>query len=73
MKRFYSWYDKYESTETCMLEDLLKNNKLEYIHINTYKDKNIVKTMTISSNIDNIRYFYVKNNNDRVEIILDIS
>ena len=72
MKRFYSWNDEDESTETCMLEDFLKNNKLEYIYINTYKDKNIVKTMTISSNIDNIRYFYVYNN-DRAEIILDIS
>ena len=72
MKRFYSYNDKYERNKACMLEDIFKNNKLEYIYINTYTDKNIVKTMTISSNIDNIRYFYVYNYG-RVEITLDIS
>ena len=47
--RFYSFDDKYESNKSCMLEDLFKNNKLEYLDI--YKGNNIVKSITISSNI----------------------
>ena len=54
-----------------MLEDLFKNNKLEYIDI--YKGNNIVKSMTISTNIQNLRFFYIDNNNDRLDITLDIS
>ena len=54
-----------------MLEDLFKNNKLEYVDI--YKGNNIVKSMTISSNIQNLRFFNIDNNKDREDITLDIS
>ena len=70
LKRIYSYNDKYESNESCMLEDLFKNNKLEYVDI--YKGNNIVKSMTISTNIQNLRFFYI-NNKYRVDITLDIS
>ena len=56
-----------------MLEDLFKNNKLEYIHISTDNQKNIVKLMTISFNIENLRFFYINNGENRVDITLDIS
>ena len=41
MKRFGSDEGIYEYSESCMLEDLLKNNKLRYIDIHTYKYQNI--------------------------------
>ena len=69
-KRFYSEYDKYESDESCMLEDLFKNNKLEYVHI--YRGDNIVKSMIISFNIQNLRYLYIDIYNE-VDITLDIT
>ena len=31
--RFYSIDDNYDSNKSCMLEELFKNNKLEYVHI----------------------------------------
>ena len=54
-----------------MLQDLFNNNKLEYIHAN-YRN-NIASSMTISSNIENLRFFYVNNGVNRVDITLDIS
>ena len=57
-----------------MLEDMFKNNKLEYVNIRTNNNNNnIVKSMTISKNILNLRYFYIDNDKDRVVITLDIS
>ena len=56
-----------------MLEDLFKNNKLEYIFIKTYKFINIVNSMTLSSNIENLRYFNVIYYNGKVDITLNIS
>ena len=55
-----------------MLEDLLQNNKLEYINIDTYRSINIIKAMTISTNIQNMRYFFI-DNSSRLDITLDIS
>ena len=54
-----------------MLEDLFKNNKFEYVDI--YKGTNIVKSMTISYNIENLRYFNVINYKYREDITLDIT
>ena len=55
-----------------MIEDLFKNNKLEYIHILTSQEYNIVKSMTISFNIQNLRYLYIYIC-DRVDLTLDIT
>ena len=55
-----------------MLEVMFKTNKLEHLHIYTEENKNIVSSMTISSKIEYLRYFYIINN-DRVDITLDIS
>lgn len=54
-----------------MLEDLLKHNKLEFVHI--FHGKNIVKSMTMSLNIENLRYFYVNICDDKADITLDIT
>ena len=57
-----------------MLEDLLKNNKPEYVHIHKgTNDENIVKPMIVSSNMENLRYFYVDRGYYRAEITLDIT
>ena len=57
LKRIYSEYDKYESTDNCLIEDLFKNNKLEYIYVHNWKSNtNIVKSMALSHNIENLRY-----------------
>ena len=34
--RFCSIDDNYDSNKSCMLEELFKNNKFEYIHINKF-------------------------------------
>ena len=56
-----------------MLEDIMNNNNLEYIYIVTEKDYNIVKSMKILRNIENIRYLYVYTDEVRIGITLDIS
>ena len=56
-----------------MLEDLFKNNNLEYFHIVTYNNKNIIKSISISTNIEKLRYFYIKNKSSRIDITLDIT
>ena len=56
-----------------MLECLFKNNKLEYIHIDTYDNKNIIKSIAKSTNIEKLRYFYIKNKSSRIDITLDIT
>ena len=39
IKRIYSLYDNYDNERCCLIEDLFKNNKLEYVYI--YNRKNI--------------------------------
>ena len=57
-----------------MLEDLMKNIKLDYVQIEKGRfGNNIVKPMIISTNIENLRYFHIYNDKDRVDITLDIS
>ena len=56
-----------------MLEELFKLNKLEYVHINTRKYKNIILDLTLNNNIKNLRYFYVYIDDIRYEVTLDIS
>ena len=55
-----------------MLEDLFSNNQLEYVHIKTWINANMVRPTTFSYNIKNLRYFYIDNAEGRVDIILDI-
>ena len=72
LKWLHSYLDIYESNESHIIKDLFKNNKIEYIHIRT-NNNNIIKPMTLSRNIENLRYFYVNNGKNRVDITLDIS
>lgn len=55
-----------------MMEDLFKNNKFVYIHIKTHEYANIIESMTISLNIENLRYLYVDNDYKRLDITLDV-
>ena len=74
LKRIYSDRDKYESNDSCLFEELFKNNKLEYIHVYTlYADRNIVKSMVLSNNIANLRYMYIYQGEVKYDIKLDIS
>lgn len=74
IKRIYSYYDKYQNSNTSMLEDLLTNNTLECIYIeNCYSDGNIVSSMTLSRNIDNLRYIRIFQYKANYDIILDAS
>ena len=56
-----------------MLEELFKKNKLEYVHINTERGKNIIFDMTLHKNIKNLRYFNIDTADIRYEVTLDIS
>ena len=56
-----------------MLEDLFKQNKLEYVNINTERGKNIVLDIIVNKNIENLRYLQIKVENIRYEVNLDIS
>ena len=64
--------DSYHSNKCCMLEELFKHNKLEYVHILTEKGKNIIFIMLLNKNIENLRYFYVYLDDIRYEVTLDI-
>ena len=55
-----------------MLEELFKHNKLEYVHIWTEKDKNIILNITINKNIENLRYLSIEIKDIRYEVTLDI-
>ena len=56
-----------------MLEELFKQNKLEYVHIETRKDKNIILNITLNNNIKNLKYLYIYIYDIRYEVTLDIS
>ena len=57
-----------------MLEVLLKKNKLEYVHIKSgLTGKNVIESIIISFNFENLKYFYVFNGENKITIILDIS
>ena len=51
---------------------MFKNNKLEYVFAGTDRDRNIVKSMTISNNIYYLRYLY-NESDKRKGITLDIA
>ena len=56
-----------------MLEDLFKNNKLQYVYVSTELDKNIISDMVLNRNIENLSYFDVDVKCMRYEVVLDIS
>ena len=60
LRRIYSEYDKYEQNDNCFLQDLFKNNKLEYMDVRNWKsDSNIINSFAIRDNIENLRYIDV--------------
>ena len=74
LKRIYSKYDKYESNDKCLIEDLFKNNKLEYVCVHDWNsNSNIVKSIALSHNIANLRYMDIDQRKARYDIKLNIS
>ena len=74
LKRIYSCFDKYYNDDSCLLKDLLINNKLEYVNINFEQlDRNIMHSITISSNINQLRHLYIINGTDKFSMTLDIT
>ena len=60
LKRIYSYNDRYDNDESCLLEDLFKYSKLEYVYtFNVRAINNIVGQATLSENVSNLRYLYV--------------
>lgn len=56
----YTIDDKYENEESCLLEDLFMNNKLEYIYIKNNESENKkLQYITVSKNITDLRYLCV--------------
>ena len=56
-----------------MLEELFKQNKLEYVHILTEKGKYIILDVILKENIENLRYFNIYIYDIRYEVTLDVS
>lgn len=74
LKRIYSAGDEYKNEGSCFLEDLFKNNKLEYVYIlNDKCTGNIIRSMTLSVNIVNLRYLCIYYDKIKCEIKLDIT
>ena len=73
LKRICFYNDVYQSSESCMLQDILKKNKLEYVDAAMNKNGNIVARMTLSQNTERLRFFKVIVDNERVDITLDVA
>ena len=56
-----------------MLEELFKQNRLQYVHILTEKGKNVILDMTLNKNIENLRYLSIEIKDIRYEVTLNIS
>ena len=56
-----------------MLEELFKQNKLEYVHIETEKGRSVIFNVTLNTNIDNLRYLNINIYKARYEIEIDVS
>ena len=56
-----------------MIEELFKQNKLEYVHVKKKLWNNIILNMTLNKNIENLRYLNIDTHAMRYEVTLDIS
>ena len=63
----------YKNNEYCMLQYILLKNKLEFIHVQTEELHNIVKPMTLSNNIEKLRFLFVDSASVRTEVALDVT
>ena len=51
IKRFHSTKDSYYTKDCCMLEELFKRNKLEFVDIYTEIGRHIILDMVLANNI----------------------
>ena len=74
LRRIYSSNDNYEQNGSCLLQDLFKNNKLEYVHMYSDKpDSNIINSFVINDNIENLRYIGVYYDQGVCDIKLNVN
>ena len=74
IRRIYSYEDEYEQNDTCFLQDLFRNNKLEYMYVyNGYFDSNIVSSFIINDNIENLRFMHVYYDEGAYDIKLNVN
>lgn len=74
MKRIYSCDDRYDNEGNSLLEDILKDKSLEYVHIFNYRlNSNIVNSMTLSENISTLRYLDIYQSDITCKIELDVT
>ena len=72
--RISNYNNKYEKCGDCLLQDLFKYHKPEYVHIyNKEYDTNIINSFAIRDNIENLRFLFVYNNKGVHDIRLDVS
>ena len=57
-----------------MLQTLFNSNKLQYVYIKKEeKGRNVAGSMTISTNIEHLRYLSIDNAAEPLKVVLDIS
>ena len=73
LRRIYSHEDKYQQNDNCLLQDLIENNKLEYVFVyNEASDSNFVNSFVIRENIENLRYIDIRYNKGVYDIKLNV-
>lgn len=72
LKKICSYYDKYNNKESCFLNDLFINNKLEYVDIYNYQEFNIIDSKIVFNNIANLYYLNICLDNDKYNIMFKI-
>ena len=71
LRRIYSINDKYQQNGNCLLQDIFKTNKLEYVYLYTYNfNSNIVSSLILSENIENLKFLYVNEGKATYDIML---
>ena len=74
LRKFSSYDDIYENVGSCMLEDLFKNNRLEYVFVMLYHDgHNTIGHMQLRHNIKRLRCFSASTRVGRFDILLDVT
>ena len=60
LRRIYSCNDYYQQNGNCLLQDIFKTNKLEYVYLyHNESNSNIVSSLILSENIENLKFLYV--------------
>ena len=73
LKRFYSSNDKFRDSKNCLIAELFKTAKLEYVYVyNKDINANILTSITLTVNIRNLRFFCVYLAGKDFSVTLDV-